>query len=63
MTEQEKTILKYLEESYSGAKMMYDEECMIRIARAMDTFKTDHNIIDVDEYFTQKFLDEIYSLD
>lgn len=42
--------------------MMHDEECMIRIARAMDAFKTDHNIIDVDEYFTQKFLNEIYSL-
>ena len=61
MTEQEKTILKYLEESYSSAKMMYDEECMIRIARAMDTFKTDHNV-DETEYFTQKFLNEIYSL-
>ena len=61
MTEQEKTILKYLEESYSNAKMMYDEECMIRIARAMDTFKTDPNV-DATEYFTQKFLNEIYSL-
>lgn len=61
MTEQEKTILKYLEESYSGAKMMHDEECMIRIARAMDAFKTDPNV-DVTEYFTHKFLNEIYSL-
>ena len=41
--------------------MMHDEECMIRIARAMDAFKTDHNV-DVTEYFTQKFLNEIYSL-
>ncbi len=41
--------------------MMHDEECMIRIVRAMDAFKTDHNV-DVTEYFTQKFLNEIYSL-
>lgn len=62
MTEQEKTILNYLKESYSGAKMEHDDECMTRIGRAVVAFKTDPNT-DVNEYFTQKFLDEIYSLD
>lgn len=41
MSKQENEILRYLEESYCGAKMMEDEEYMLRISRAIVAFKSD----------------------
>lgn len=39
MSRQEKEILDYLETSYCGAKMADDENCMIRLTRAIKTFE------------------------
>ena len=39
--EQQKEILNYLEYSYSGAKMLGDEETMLRLSRAIVAFKAD----------------------
>lgn len=38
---QQEEILEYLESSYSGAKMMGDEETMLRLSRAIVAFKAD----------------------
>ena len=38
---QQEEILNYLEYSYSGAKMLGDEETMLRISRAIVAFKAD----------------------
>lgn len=38
MDDQQKMILEYLENSYTGAKMMGDPETMVRIARAIEAF-------------------------
>ena len=38
---QQEEILNYLESSYSGAKMLGDEETMLRLSRAIVAFKTD----------------------
>ena len=38
---QQEEILNYLESSYSGAKMLGDEETMLRISRAIVAFKVD----------------------
>ena len=38
MDDQQKMILEYLENSYTGAKMMGDLETMVRIARAIEAF-------------------------
>ena len=38
---QQEEILNYLESSYSGAKMLGDEETMLRISRAVVAFKAD----------------------
>ena len=51
MKDPEKTILDYLETSYSGAKMAKDEECMVRLSRAIAAFKLDPTG-DSKEYFT-----------
>ena len=51
MKDPEKTILDYLEASYSGAKMAKDEECMVRLSRAIAAFKFDP-LVDSEEYFT-----------
>ena len=50
-------IVQYLEYSYSGAKMLHDEETCLRIARAIAAFKapTDQDI------FTQEYTDFYYS--
>lgn len=37
----EQKILDYLENSYTGARTMNDEECQIRLARAIAAFKSD----------------------
>lgn len=38
---QQEEILNYMESSYSGAKMLGDEETMLRISRAIVAFKAD----------------------
>lgn len=57
MKNQEKTILDYLETSYSGAKMAKDEECMVRLTRAIAAFKLDP-AVDFKEYFTNRAIEE-----
>lgn len=57
MTDQMKTIIEYLENSYSGAKMFHDEECMLRISRALAAFKADVET----NIFTEEFLASHYS--
>lgn len=57
MKNQEKTILDYLETSYSGAKMAKDEECMVRLTRAIAAFKLDP-AVDSKEYFTNRAIEE-----
>ena len=54
MTTDQKAIHDYLETSYSGAKMMGDEETMLRIARAITAFKMDVEI----DIFTEKALEK-----
>lgn len=41
MNSESEKILKRLEYAYSGAKMMDDDECMLRIIRAIEAFKLD----------------------
>ena len=57
MKDQEKTILDYLETSYSGAKMAKDEEGMVRLSRAIAAFKLDP-AVNSNEYFTNKAFEE-----
>lgn len=57
MKDQEKTILDYLETSYSGAKMAKDEKCMVRLTRAIAAFKLDP-VVDSKEYFTNRAIEE-----
>ena len=54
MKKQEEEIINYLETAYSGAKMMADEECMIRVSRAIIAFKADP----YNEVFAEKFIKE-----
>ena len=53
---EEQKILDYLENSYTGARTMNDEECQIRLARAIAAFKSDHMAAPT-ELFTPKFID------
>lgn len=55
----QKEIINYLDNSYSGAKMMGDNETMLRIARALAAFKADPYD---DEVFQEKFIEK-YILD
>lgn len=57
MSEQEKEIMKYLEHNYCGAKMMKNESCQIRIARAIAAFKADPEVSSF-VVFTEKFITE-----
>lgn len=57
MKDPEKTIQDYLETSYSGAKMAKDEECMVRLSRAIAAFKLDPTG-DSKEYFTNRAIEE-----
>ena len=57
VNKQEKEILKYLEQSYSGAKMMNDESCQIRLARAIAAFNSDPEV-SAFALFTNKFITE-----
>ena len=53
---EEQKILDYLENSYTGARAMNDEECQIRLARAIAAFKSDPMTAPT-ELFTSKFID------
>lgn len=55
MSDQIKEIEKYLENSYSGSKMMDDMDAMCRIARALAALKADPEM----EVFTEEF-QEVY---
>ena len=55
MSEQERKILEYLEQSYSGAKMMNDESCQVRLARAIAAFNSDPEV-SAFALFTDKFI-------
>ena len=57
MNEAEKEIMKYLEESYCGARTMDDESCQIKLARAIAAFKTDPEEQST-ELFTEKFIEK-----
>lgn len=57
MNEAEKKILEYLEESYIGARTMNDEDCQIRLARAIAAFKTDPKESPMD-LFTENFINK-----
>lgn len=57
MNEAELNILRYLEDSYVGARTMDDGECCVRIARAIAAFKADP-CEDEYELFTEKFIEE-----
>lgn len=61
MNKQEETILEYLENSYSGAKMNGAVETEIRIARAIAAFKADPGE-DEKCVFTDKFIDNQWKL-
>lgn len=52
-------ILTYLKHCYSGAKMMGDVECEVRISRAIAAFNTDPET-PAEELFTDKFLKNWY---
>ena len=54
MTDNQKSILKYLENSYSGAKMMDDVETQERIARAIIAFEADPEM----EIFSKEFIEK-----
>ena len=53
---EEQKILDYLENSYTGARTMNDEECQIRLARAIPAFKS-NPITTPTALFTPKFID------
>ena len=44
MNKREEEILEYLEQSYSGAKMMDDESCQVRLARAIAAFNSNPEV-------------------
>lgn len=56
MNDEQKVILDYLETSYSGAKMMGDEETMLRIARAITAFKMDTDVDIFTESAVEKYI-------
>ena len=56
LTEQELAIVDYLEKSYTGARMVDDISCTIRISRALAAFRYDPHAAP-EEMFTEKFLD------
>ena len=56
MTKNEAEILRYLEMCYTGARMLDDMPCIVRLARAIAVFKA--NPLDAPEgIFTEKFLE------
>lgn len=57
LNKQLKVIEKYLEDAYSGAKMMNDVDAMCRISRAIGALKADPTI----EIFTEEFKESYYN--
>lgn len=57
MNKREEEILEYLEQSYSGAKMMDDESCQVRLARAIAAFNSNPEV-SAFALFTNKFITE-----
>ena len=56
-------IIDYLNNSYCGAKMMGDDETMLRIARALAAFKADPYDSDVfQEKFVEKYISDDFSV-
>lgn len=58
MKDEQKAILDYLGTSYSGAKMMGDEETMLRIARAIAAFKMDTDVDIFEESAVEKYIEK-----
>lgn len=54
MSEEEKKILEFLEQSYNGSK---DESCQVRLARAIAAFNSDPEV-SAFALFTNKFITE-----
>ena len=57
MNKQINIIKDYLEKSYSGAKMMDDAECMLRISRALAALQADV----YEDIFKEEFVAKYYS--
>lgn len=57
MNEQINIIKEYLENSYSGAKMMDDVEGMLRISRALAALQADV----CEDIFKEEFVEKYYS--
>lgn len=57
MNEAEIEILDYLNNSYSGARAFHDEECCVRLARAIAAFTSDPEE-DPKNLFTENFIDK-----
>ena len=57
MNKQMNIIKDYLEKSYSGAKMMDDAECMLRISRALAALQADV----YEDIFNEEFVAKYYS--
>lgn len=53
-------ILTYLRHCYSGAKMMGDDECVVRVARAIAAFEADPEML-TEDIFTENFLEDFYT--
>lgn len=53
---EEQKILDYLENCYTGARAMNDEDCQIRLARAIAAFKSDPTT-SASALFTTKFIE------
>mgnify|MGYP004485380317 FL=1 len=59
MNKAEKEVMKYLENSYSGARIMGDESCQIRLARAIVAFSSDPSE-NPSDLFTEKFMNKYW---
>lgn len=61
MSEEELSIVDYLETCYVGARAVDDVPCMVRISRALAAFKFDP-LAAPEELFSQNFIEEYTSL-
>lgn len=59
MNKQINGIKDYLENAYSGAKMMGDVECMVRIARALAALQADVEVDIFTEEFVEKYVTDL----
>ena len=53
-------LLTYLKHCYSGAKMMGDDECVVRVARAIAAFEADPEML-TEDICTENFLEDLYA--